>query len=345
MQVLKVGIIGYGLSGRVFHGAVIKGVEGFEVTKIVTSDPVKRAQAIEDFKGVQVVESPKDVMDDPQIDLVIVCTPNTSHKPLAEEALRKGKHVVIEKPFTVTLEDAVELMVVAQEMNRCLSVYQNRRFDGDFKTLKRVISENKLGRIVEFESHFDRFRNQFKGNAWREEAYPGSGTLYDLGSHLIDQALCLFGLPKEVYGDIRAQRRGVVDDQFEVILYYDELKVTLKASNLVKEPWPRYMLMGTEGTFVKYGLDVQESALREGKISYNDQWGQEPDQLHGILNTLESRETVVSEKGDYREYYQALYESIVNNAPLPVTAEEGANVIKIIHAAIESNREKRRVEL
>lgn len=345
MALLKVGIIGYGLSGKVFHGAIIKTVEGFEVSKIYTSDPVKKAQALEDFDQVEVVSTPEAIINAPEIDLVVICTPNTSHKPLAEAALRNGKHVVIEKPFTVTLEEAVELIVIAKEMNSCLSVYHNRRFDGDFKTLKKIIKENKVGRIVELESHFDRFRNAFKENSWREEAHPGSGTLYDLGSHLIDQALHLFGLPKEVYGDYASQRRGVVDDQFEIILYYDELKVTLKAGNLVKAPTPRFMLLGTEGTYVKYGLDVQEDALRKGLLPQDAHWGEESEDMYGILNTLDARTVVVSERGDYRDYYKGIYEAITKNAPLPVSAEDGANVIKIIHAVIESNREKRRVEL
>ncbi len=187
------------------------------------------------------------------IDLVVISTPNTMHFDLAKQAMEAGKHVVIEKPFTVTSQEGQMLLHIAKQTNRILSVYQNRRFDSDFKTVKKIIESGDLGRLVEFESHFDRFRPDIKQNAWREDPLPGSGILYDLGAHLIDQALALFGMPEEVYGDVRLQRHGKVDDNFEVILYYPELKVTLKSSALVKEPLPRFILLGTKGGYMKYG--------------------------------------------------------------------------------------------
>ncbi|MGB3366155.1 MAG: Gfo/Idh/MocA family oxidoreductase, partial [Acidaminobacteraceae bacterium] len=232
MNKVNVGIIGYGLSGRIFHSAIINSLEEFEICKIVTRNSQKRKMALEDNKNIEVVENVSEIFEDDSIDLVVISTPNTSHVELAMQAMNSGKHVVIEKPFTVTSKEALKLINLSKETGKMLSVYQNRRFDGDFKTLKKVIAAGSLGRLVEFESHFDRFRNKLKENAWREDALPGSGILYDLGAHLIDQALDLFGLPDEIYGDIRSQRKGKVDDNFELILYYTDLKVTLKSGSL-----------------------------------------------------------------------------------------------------------------
>lgn len=345
MKKVNVGIIGYGLSGRIFHGAIINGIEGFSIKKIVTRDLEKKELALKEIEGVTVVESAKEVFEDKTIDLVVISTPNTSHASLAEEAMKSGKNVVIEKPFTVTSEEGQRILDISKKTGKLLSVYQNRRFDGDFKTIKKILKEGHLGRLVEFESHFDRFRNQFKVNSWREENIPGSGILYDLGAHLVDQALDLFGIPEEVYGDVRSQRQGKTDDNFEMILYYPELKVTLKSGSLVKEPLPRFILQGTEGGFVKFGLDVQEDALRRGERPKDNTWGQEPESMWGILNTIEERKYVKTEKGDYQDYYKNIYDVIINNEDLIVTGEHGLNVIKIIEAAILSNKEKRRVAI
>jgi len=342
---IKVGIIGYGLSGRIFHGAIINAVEGFEIKKIVTRNKDKKKQAESDIEDVTVVDSSEDVFQDTTIDLVVISTPNTMHFDLAKQAMEAGKHVVIEKPFTVTSQEGQMLLHIANQTNRVLSVYQNRRFDSDYKTVKKIIESGELGRLVEFESHFDRFRPDIKQNAWREDPLPGSGILYDLGAHLIDQALALFGMPDEVYGDVRFQRHGKVDDNFEVILYYPELKVTLKSSALVKEPLPRFILQGIKGGYIKYGLDVQEDALRGGERPVDDAWGTEPEPLWGVLNTIEERRTVESEQGDYRDFYRNIHNAITNGEELAVKGQDGLNVIKIIEAVVESNKEKRRVSM
>ena len=342
---IKVGIIGYGLSGRIFHGAIINAVEGFEIKKIVTRNKDKKKQAESDIEDVTVVDSSEDVFQDTTIDLVVISTPNTMHFDLAKQAMEAGKHVVIEKPFTVTSQEGQMLLHIANQTNRVLSVYQNRRFDSDFKTVKKIIESGELGRLVEFESHFDRFRPDIKQNAWREDPLPGSGILYDLGAHLIDQALALFGMPDEVYGDVRFQRHGKVDDNFEVILYYPELKVTLKSSALVKEPLPRFILQGTKGGYIKYGLDVQEDALRDDERPVDDAWGTEPESLWGVINTIEERRTVKSEQGDYRDFYRNVYNAIIKGEELAVKGQDGLNVIKIIEAVAQSNKEKRRVSM
>jgi predicted dehydrogenase len=345
MKVINVGIIGYGLSGRIFHSYIIQAIEGFKIKKIYTQNPSKKLQALEEHKDVEVVGDLNEILTDKSIDLVIICTPNTLHAELAKKVMKAGKHVIIEKPFTITSDEAKELFVVAKETENLLSVYHNRRFDSDYKTIKEILSSKVLGRLVEFESHFDRFRPEFKDQAWREEDLPGSGLLYDLGSHLIDQALALLGMPHEVYGDLMAQRKGYVDDAFEVILYYPDLKVTLKAGCLVKEPLPRFILQGTQGSFIKYGLDVQEEALKNGSKPFDATWGVEPQSLWGVLNTIHERKTYPSLRGDYRDYYKNIYGAIVHKEKLLVTGLDGFNVIKIIEAAKKSHEEKKRILL
>jgi predicted dehydrogenase len=349
MEIINVAIVGYGLSGRVFHGTIIKAVEGFEITKVVTTDLIKEKQARDDIKNVVVVHSIEDVIHDPNIHLVVICTPNISHVKTAEAAIRNKKHVIVEKPFTVTSAEAEYLMKLAQDYGVILSIYHNRRFDGDYKTVLKIIDSGTLGRLVELESHFDRFKNELKEEAWREKDLPGSGVLYDLGSHLIDQVVHKFGMPIEVYSDMATQRFGKVDDQFEVILYYKDLKVTLKSGSLVKEPLPRFILHGTNGSFVKFGLDVQEDALKAGHLptdEFQDQiWGSEPEFLWGTLNTINEYKKIETLRGDYRTYYRNIYGAIQFGVPLLVEPKDGLNVIKVIEAAKESNRLKKRIEI
>jgi predicted dehydrogenase len=356
---IQVGILGYGLSGRIFHGAIIASVDGYVIKRIIARDPEKQALARTEHPSAIVSADVEDVFSDLEIDLVVVSTHNTTHADFARRALLSDKHVVVEKPFTVTSEEAKQLIMVAEQTGKVLSVYQNRRYDSDFLTVKKIIESGELGRIVAFESHFDRFRPEPNTNAWREEALPGSGTFYDLGPHLIDQALTLFGYPEALYADITNQRKGKVDDAFGLILYYPELQVHLKASNLVKEPTPRFAIYGTAGSFVKYGLDVQESKLREDGIrpprlerieigSWLDvasDWGVESENMFGKINSLNYVGIHPSEKGDYRRFYTDLYDSISQKKPPYVTGSNGQKVIEIIEAAFKSNLEKKRISL
>ncbi len=347
MEIINVAIIGYGLSGRVFHSTIIRSVEGFNISKVVTTDPVKEALAKKDIKNVVVVQSMEDVIHDPEIHLVVISTPNTSHVKIAELAIKNKKHVIVEKPFTVTSSEAEYLIRLARDFDVVLSVYHNRRFDGDYKTILKIIDSGTLGRLVELESHFDRFSNKLKPESWREFNLPGSGVLYDLGSHLIDQVVHKFGMPIEVYADVAAQRFGQVDDQFELILYYEGLKVTLKSGSLVKEPLPRFILQGTKGAFVKFGLDVQEDDLKDAHLPsddpFDDEWGSEPEAFWGKLNTVDECKRIETLRGDYRTYYRNIYGAIQFGEPLLVEPNDGLNVIKIIEAAIESNRLKKRI--
>lgn len=351
MKEVNVGLLGFGMSGKFFHAPVFTSVQGFNLAKIFTRSEDKKEQANILYPEAMVVDNVEAIIDDESIDLVIVTLPNTSHFDIAKRALIAGKHVVVEKPFTTTVEEATALINISKEEGKLLSVFQNRRYDGDYLTVQQVVNSGKLGKVKEFESHFDRFRPNINPLAWRESDLPGSGMLFDLGSHLIDQAVQLFGMPKEVYADVYTQRdNGLVDDHFELIFYYSDIKVTLKSGMLVKEPLPRFIVMGTQGSFIKYGLDPQEAELKQGfRPDDWDDWGVEDSKNYGIINTVENglniRGPVETLVGDYRKYYENIYDAIVLGTPLAVTAEQGRNVIKLIEIAKQSNQEKRRISV
>jgi len=344
MKQINTGIIGYGMSTTVFHAPFLHINPNFRISKIVERHDEKSKK---DYPYVDVVRSADDVMTDKSIDLVVITTPNEYHYSLAQQALLAGKHVILEKPFTITSDEADDLMKTARQKKLVLSVYQNRRLDGDFLTIRKIIDEGFLGKLVEYESHFDRFRNYFKQN-WREKDVPGSGILYDLGPHLIDQALQLFGSPESITADIRTQRAGgVANDQFELLLHYEYLKVTLKAGMLVREPTPRFQLYGTKGTFIKYGLDPQEGDSKNGISPLNPKWGVDDPDHWGTLNTdindLHFKGKVETLRGCYEKFYENIYDVIVNNEELLVKPEEARDVIKIIELAFKSDNEKRTI--
>lgn len=344
MKKLNLAIIGYGKGGQLFNGRIAATTGYFEVSKILTTNAEKVKNAEKDYPKAAVVSTYEEILKDPEVQVINISIPNHLHKNFAERALKAGKHVVVEKPFTTTVKEAEELISLAREKSKILSVNHNRRWDSDFQTVKKVIGSKKLGRIVEYESHFDRFRNKV-ANGWKErKELPGSGILFDLGSHLIDQALVLFGPPKEIFAHFMNQRdNAVVEDNFELLLLYDRLKVTLKSGMLIKEKGPNYQVLGTKGSFSKFGVDVQEEDLKKGKKPENEEnWGKEPEDLWGTLD-LEGQnpEKIQSETGDYRKFYQNIYESITAKAELLVKPEEARNVIKIIELAQKSHSEKR----
>lgn len=339
---INVALVGYGLAGRVFHAPVIQSVPGLRLKKVVerhADDSSKR------YPEVKVVRDVAALLKDEEIDLVVITTPNTSHFEYARESLLAGKHVVVEKPFTTTSAEALQLIDLAGRQNRIISVHQNRRWDGDFQTVKRLLDEKLLGRLVEYESHFDRFRNYEQPGAWREEDGPGSGILFDLGPHLIDQAQVLFGLPQMITAVVRVQRDFAKSpDNFELILHYEYLKVTLKAGMLVREPGARFILHGTEGSFVKYGLDVQEEALKQGLTPSAPKWGEEPEEQWGTLNTqlgeLHFKGRIETIPGRYQAYYENVVEAINGQAELIVKPEEAMNTIRTIELAMESSQKR-----
>lgn len=339
---ISVGLIGYGMAARVFHAPVIQSLPQFRLKKVVERHG---GESRGRYPWVEVVPDVDALLQDADLDLVVVATPNVSHFDLARQALLGGKHVVVEKPFTTTSDEARQLIELARERNRVISVHQNRRWDGDFQTVKRLVDGKLLGRLVEYESHFDRFRNHPRPGAWREEESPGSGILFDLGSHLIDQAQVLFGLPQMITADIRVQRDFTkAADSFELLLHYDALKVTLKAGMLVREPGARFILHGTEGSFVKHGFDPQEEALKRGLTPDAPDWGKERRKFWGKLNTqveglhFEGRLETIA--GSYGSYYQNIADVIAGRAELAVKAVEARNTIRIIELALESNERK-----
>jgi scyllo-inositol 2-dehydrogenase (NADP+) len=347
---INVGLIGFGIGGQIFHAPIITSIAGLILNKIRATKPTNVALAKTKYPGTEIVSDADEIINDPTIDLVVITTPNLTHLPIVRKALEAGKHVVVDKPFTIRSSEADELIALASEKKRILSVFHSRRFDSDFKTVQKIMKSGLLGEISELESRYDRFRNYLKPDAWREENIPGSGILYDLGSHLIDQAITLFGLPDAITADIRSQRVGSdVDDNFELILHYANVKISLKSGMLVREPLQRFIILGNEGSFVKKGLDVQEEALKAGyKPTDVPGWGIEPPEIWGTINTtingVHIRGKVESEKGDYVSYYQNIYDAIVKDGPLLVTAQEARNVIRVIELAILSNQEKRTID-
>ena len=349
-KIIKVGLIGFGAGGQTFHAPVLTSVPGLQLAKVRALRAEQVSIARLKYPQTEIVSSSEEIFNDPGIELVVISTPNTSHHSLAIQALKKGKHVVVDKPFTINTAEADELIAFAAERNQVLSVFQSRRFDSDFYTLKKVIKSGLLGDIVELESRYDRFRNYLKPGAWREESGPGTGILYDLGSHLIDQVLTLFGLPEAITADLRMQRKyAKAVDNFEVILHYPLLKTSLKAGMLVKEPLSRFVLLGTHGSFIKSGMDVQEEALKAGDSPLTkDNWGAEPQSNWGRINTEYNGVHIVgnieSEKGNYAEFYDNVRKTILGLEQLIVTPLQSRNTIRIIELAIQSQNEKRTVD-
>lgn len=343
---LRVGVVGFGKSAKVFHLPFITTMEEFQLTAVLERKSDESKKQYPDIKIARTVEE-LIAMDD--IDLIVITTPNDTHFPYASKALKAGKHVVLEKPFTNTVEEAKQLIQIANDSGKILSVYQNRRYVSDYLTMKELLEQNLLGDVHEFNATYDRYRTEPVANSWREADLPGSGILYDLGPHIIDQALQLFGNPATITADIRMQRPfSQVDDYFNIWLDYGFLKVILHAGMLVREQGPRYMIQGTKGSFIKYGEDPQEAKLKEGALPTGSDWGKEPEEFAGILHTEVNgeviRKTVPSKQGHYGLYYKSVYDSIVNNAPVTEKPEHGHNTIRIINLAFESSRQKRTLE-
>ncbi len=341
-RIIKTGIIGFGLSGKVFHAPFIHAHPGFHLKKIVER---KGGFSKTIYPEVQIVKDYHELLEDNDLDLIVIAVPNLWHFAMAKDILESGKHVVVEKPFTPTSQEAEELIRISGNTGNKIFVYQNRRWDGDFMTVKKVVKQDLLGELLEYEAHFDRFSPERKRAAWRDEPLPASGVLYDLGPHLVDQALVLFGRPDAVFADIRTQRPGMkVDDYFELKLFYKTLKVTLKSGIFVKEPGPAYVMHGKKGSFVKYGRDPQEEMLKSGMIPGGENWGLEDPSLWGFINSsvggLHFEGTIETEAGNYMGFYDNVRDVILNNAEMSVKPEEARDVIRIIELAFESHSKK-----
>ncbi|MCA0991174.1 oxidoreductase [Pseudalkalibacillus hwajinpoensis] len=338
MREVKVGLVGFGFSGATFHAPVIEAVEGLTISTVVSSNADKVHRSLPEVK---VVSSVEELLTDQEIELVIITTPNEFHFPMAKQALEAGKHVVLEKPFTVSVEEGERLIAVAEESHRLLSVYHNRRYDSDFLTIQQLVKEEKLGSVITYEAHYDRYRAEVR-DRWREQDKKGSGILFDLGSHLIDQALTLFGKPDSVYADIMAQRvKGKTDDYFHLILHYGKKRVILHGGSLVKKHGPRYQIHGIKGSFLKWGIDPQEEALIAGRVPGDAGWGEEAPEQFGVLTNEEGNHVVKSLPGSYQTYYAEVYQALIEDSAPTVTAEEALNVMKVIELAFKSSEEKK----
>lgn len=346
MQIIKTALLSYGMSGKVFHAPFIQLHKGFELTGSWERSTKNIEQ---DYQGTKSYSSLEAVLADDKVKLVVVNTPTITHYDYAKQALLAGKDVIVEKAFTTTVDEAVELKQLAEKINRKISVYQNRRWDSDFKTVRKIKNENLLGNIIEAEIHFDRYKAELSSKLHKETVQPGAGILNDLGPHVIDQALCLFGMPQSLFADVRITREySQVDDWFDIYLYYPSIRVRLRAGLLIREAGPGFILNGTKGSFIKSRADVQETNLQAGMKPDITNWGEEPESESGLLHTEINgktvREKVATLKGNYFEYYDAVYNAIINNKPMPVTADDGIRVMKIIEAAVKSSKEKRVIE-
>lgn len=341
MDPIKVGLIGYGYAGATFHAPLISAVAGLRLACIASSSTEKVRQ---DFSHAEVVAHPDGVIGAADVSLIVIASPNTTHYTLAKQALLANKHVVLEKPFTVTVAEAMELVRLAEERKLLLSVFHNRRWDNDFLTVRACIESGMLGEINTYEAHFDRYRPDVR-NRWREQDLPGSGSLYDLGSHLIDQALVLFGMPDTVSADLGTQRAGgKANDYFHLVLSYGARRIILHSGMLVMDPGPHFQVHGSKGSFIKYGMDPQEEALKQGCGPGDASWGLESETLHGKI-TLKNSELSIAGKvktlpGAYQAYYQGMLDAIRNGGPTPVSAVDALNVIRVIETAIASSNKK-----
>ncbi len=343
---IRVGLAGFGMSGQIFHAPFIHADQRFELKKVYERTSNKSKQA---YPSIELVRSFEELLTE-DIDLVVISTPNQYHVPMATQAMKAGKNVIVEKPVAATSREAEELGRIAKTENVLFSVYQNRRLDGDFLTVKKLIETGRLGDVVDYECHYDRFVRGQSTKQWKRDGGKGIDVLYDLGIHLIDQAYALWGMPDEVYADMRKQREessGI--DNFEVILYYRDKKVILSAGEVVAMPGPRFMVHGRNGSFLKYGQDVQEGRLLMGARPGESAWGQDEESSFGTLYTVTdsgiSPEKIVTEIGNYGGYYDNIYQAMTCGAELLVKPEETVDVLRIVEAAQASQNQKRRISL
>jgi scyllo-inositol 2-dehydrogenase (NADP+) len=362
---IRVGVVGFGLAGRVFHAGVINAVEGLELAAIVQR---AGSSARETYPNVCIHRSVDELLRDKTVRLVVIATPNESHFPIARHCLLADRDVVIEKPFALNSAEAAELIQLARTCGRLLSVYHNRRWDGDFRTVRALLSSGRLGRLVMYESHYDRYRPQPRLDAWRDDGSPGGGILFDLGSHLIDQALILFGLPYAIWAEVRKERQGArIDDAFDLRLQYRGVNnaargetssqaplsraddsgpvVWLRATCVARDPGPRFALNGTRATFRKFGMDPQEDRMRAGDLFQSTPWGEDPEELWGVLTEdMDGRplsNRIPTEPGDYRGYYANIRDALLGVDRLEVKPIEAWRTMRILEAALESSKEGR----
>lgn len=347
-RIINTGICSYGMSGKIFHAPFIHAHPLFNLSAIVERH---RDESRAKYPDSKLYRSFEELLADKDIELIVVNTPVQTHFEYAKAALNAGKHVIVEKPFTVTAEEAQILDDLAKEKNLFLSVYQNRRYDGDFKALKDVVSENLLGELKEAELRYDRYRPGHSGKDHKEGDKPGAGNLHDLGAHLIDQAIQLFGFPEAVFADVFTMRKDMIaNDYFEVLLYYPRpFRVRIKGTVFAREQYYAYILQGENGTFMQQRSDLQEARLMADEVPSLGTWIPTPQGHDGILHTIINggpvRKETRSTMGNYMDYYEDVYQALVNGAPNPVPASQAVLTMRIIEAALKSSAEKRVITL
>jgi predicted dehydrogenase len=336
--VVRVGLIGFGFAGRIFHAPLIDATPGL-VLSVIGSRQDKSPAA--DYPDAEVIADPLAAVSHRDVDLVVIATPNDSHAPLAEAALRAGKHVVVDKPFTITLTEARALAATAGEVGRLLSVFQNRRWDSDFQGIEREIASGRIGDVVDVRSEFNRYRPDVK-DRWRERPGPGSGMWYDLGPHLIDQSLVLFGPPETVQADFQVQRRGgSTVDWFQAILGYGPRRVVIGSSMLAADPGARFLVRGTDGSLTKYGPDPQEGQIRAGVKPGSPGWGHDPNPLVLTVGEQGDRIELASPAGNWPSYYAAMRDAVLGKGEPPVTPTQATTLMAVIEAGLQSAAEGR----
>jgi scyllo-inositol 2-dehydrogenase (NADP+) len=332
---IKTAVIGYGLSAKTFHLPFIQLQAELELVAISSSQPQLRL----DYPELKHYQNAEELIRESDAELVVITSPNDSHYPLAKQALLSKKHVLVEKPFVLTEAEGKELFALASTQQRQLIVYHNRRFDGDFLTLKQLLQSGELGTIRYFESHFDRFRPVPRAR-WREQQGAGTGILYDLGPHLIDQAIALFGAPDALTSRCRALRQGSETiDYFHVMLHYSDKEVVLHSSPFCALPTTRFILQGDLGSYHKTGLDPQEDALRAGQKPVGANWGQEPEAMYGVLANAQGQRVYPSLAGNYQQFYQQLVLALTVGKSSLVSADEALLSIKLIELTLQSQQQ------
>jgi len=345
--IIKTGICSYGMSGKLFHAPFIHNHPGYELTAIVERH---NNDSRERYPQSTLYHSIDELLADDSIQLIIINTPTHLHFENAKAALLAGKNIVVEKPFAVSVKQAEEITESAKEKKLFISIYQNRRYDGDYHAIKNVIEKDLLGELREVEIRYDRYRPVGVGKQHKEGDLPGAGIIYDLGPHLIDQALQLFGWPQAIMGDVWKMRDDVkANDYFEMLLYYPKMRARLKATCIAREPLPSYILHGMKGSFIQERSDLQEIQLNAGAVPSLQSWCPPPSSPDGLLHTEINGEVVrkelTSTPGNYMIYYDDVYKALTGPAPNPVPPEDGIKTIKIIEAALKSSAEGKRIDL
>ena len=346
---IRVALLGYGLAGAVFHAPLIAAVEGLELAAIVTRDDERRTRARRDHPSAALLASPEEVRERAgDFDLVVVAAANRAHVPLARSSIQAGLAVVVDKPLAANADAGRSLVRDARERGVMLTVFQNRRWDGDFLTVRGLLEEGPLGEVARFESRFERWRPELSGG-WRESGDPqdAGGLLNDLGSHLVDQALFLFGPAAKVYSELDTRRAGAQtdDDSFVALLHESGVRSHLWMSAVAAQLGPRFRVLGSRAAYVKFGIDVQEELLHAGRRPDDPLWGREPEDRWGSLGAGDELRRIPTVPGAYQRFYEGVMLALREDAPPPVDPDGVVAGLEVLDAARKSARERRVVEL